>query len=366
MPKVNIQLPPELRSFSDDDKLQVIEEIRKALNVSKPKPDVHDGRSMWEPSDDSLIAQLEDGFYMELDEAARQVNAETVALLDLPDDQLQKSGKIDRFKALVKKFRDRFSALKNKFKRKSAADILQKVDDLWRQRLGTLSRLAEKYIVRSTLAARLRIEAEDHDIELPDDIVDKLPVTIKAAQKDPFPFTLWDKQEQIELVTLSPAELSAMEYAVLSAAEKINQISDSHRAGVKNLVIQSIKERWGADKLSQALFDAYSTQNRDWRRVAITELAMATNDAYIAGLQEGDEVKVPIVPGACKHCQRLLEGKTFTVSATPHEDGNKYVWAGKSNIGRTVANWWACSPLHPHCRHRWIRSFHKGGEKKND
>ncbi|WP_017814460.1 hypothetical protein [Paenibacillus shenyangensis] len=363
MPKVNIQLPPELRSFSDEEKLQVIEEIRKALKVSPTKTVEQEGRSMWDPSDDPLIAQLEDDFYAKLDTAAQQANAETVAVLDLPAEQLRKSNALDRFKAYVKKFRERLSALNHKVKRKNPAEVLQQIDDIWRKRTKPLSRLAEKYIVRSALAARLRVEAEERGIDLPEDVIDKLPVTITAAEKEPFPFTLWDKQEQIEIVALSPAEISAMEHAVLSAAEKIGQISDSHRAGVKQLVIQSMKERWGADKLSQALFDVYSIQNRDWRRVAITELAMATNDAYIAGLREGDVVKVPIVPGACKHCQRLLEGETFIVSQTPQEDGKKYVWPGKSNIGRTAANWWACVPLHPHCRHRWIRSFQKGGER---
>lgn len=126
-------------------------------------------------------------------------------------------------------------------------------------------------------------------------------------------------------------------------------------------MLQAINGRWSAQKLAQELFNAFGDQNRDWRRVAITELAMASTDAFIAGCQDGDQVWVPPVAGSCKHCQKYLEGKTFTVTTDPAKMGHNYqqemnyVWVGKTNYGRTVSTWVPCIPLHPNCRHR----FHK-------
>ncbi|CAJ1315924.1 hypothetical protein [Paenibacillus nuruki] len=368
MPTVNIKLPPELRSASLEDRQQVIDQLRKALDIPLPidPKDKVEGRSMWESSDDPLITKLEDDFYSELDEVAQEALAEVIALLDLPVDNLQKAkGDKNRIVDWINKIRRKSSALKKIFKRGSndSASMIKKIDDLLRYKFKLLDKLAEKYIVRSSLVGHLRSKVNEAlDISM----IDKLPDTLKMAIKEPFPMEIWDQQEQIEIVSLSPLEISSMEHAILSAADKVTQIADNHRAGVKQIVIQSLKERWGVNKLSQALFDVYSDQNRDWRRVAITELAMATNDAYIASLKQGDVVRVANVPGSCKHCQKILEGKTFIVSESPEADGNTHVWAGKSNVGRKAADWWACAPLHPNCRHRWIKVYNRRGGENSE
>ncbi|URJ36599.1 hypothetical protein MF625_001018 [Paenibacillus polymyxa] len=359
MSKLKIKLPAEVRTLPLQDKQQIVKSLSQTLGIPEPpavKP--QGGRSMWDPSDDPLIAKLEDNFYVELDAVAQEVIAETIVLLGLPIDDIQKSvnGK-NAIVEWVKKLRDKRGLFKKVIDRlKDSFAVIRKTDDIIRSKYKALDKLAEKYIVRSALLGRLRIEAEKANLVLTASIISKLPDTIKAAKKAPFPFEIWDGEGdgQEEFISLSPLEISSMEHSVLQAAEKIKQISDNHRAGIKQLIIQSQKERWGANKLSQALFDVYGDQNRDWRRVAITELAMSTNDAFLAGCEEGDIVQVATVPGACKHCQRLLEGRTFIVSKEPG-NGDTHVWPGKSNIGRLVTNWWACCPLHPHCRHRWFR-----------
>ncbi|MBE0335107.1 hypothetical protein [Paenibacillus sp. 23TSA30-6] len=356
MAKLKINLPPALRSFRLEDKRLVMETLSKALEL--PSHRESGGRSMWERSDDPLIAQLEDDFYSELDAETQEAIAEIVVLLGLPVDDIQKSrdGK-NAIIEWIKRLRSKRGLFKRVIERgKDSFAVIRKIDDTIRSKFKNLDKLAEKYIVRAALLGRLRIEAEKANLVLTAAIISKLPDTIKAARKDPFPFELWngEGEGQEEFISLSPLEIRSMEHSVLHTAEKITQISDKHRAGVKELVIQSQKERWGANKLSQALFDVYGDQNRDWRRVAITELAMSTNDAFLAGCQEGDIVQVATVPGTCKHCQRLLEGKTFIVSHKA-ANGDTHIWPGKSNKGRITASWWPCVPLHPHCRHRWFR-----------
>ena len=86
---------------------------------------------------------------------------------------------------------------------------------------------------------------------------------------------------------------------------------------------------------------------------------MATNNSIILGCSEGEEVFVPAIAGACKHCVSLLEGRAFKVTHQPpketYDHEMNYVWEGKSNFGRKVAAWIPCVPLHPHCRHRYHR-----------
>ncbi|AKG36097.1 hypothetical protein [Paenibacillus durus] len=357
MSKLQIKLPPAVRSFPLEDRRRIIESLSKALAVPPERP--QGGRSMWDASDDPLIAALEDAFYAELDAIGQQMLASLLVLLDLPVDELQKGpGDKNRISDLVKKMRSKGGGWRRLLKYgvvDSPLQLIRKVDQKIRDQFQKVDKLAEKYIVRSGLLGIYRSQEEKAKLTITAAMLDQLPETLKAAKKEPFPFRLWTDEKQVEMVSLSPLEYQGLEQSVVHAAEKLSQIADNHRAGAKELIIQAQKERWGAQKLSQAFFDMYGDQNRDWRRVAITELAMATNDAYLASLSPGDIIQVATVPGACPHCQRLLEGKTFIVSDKPMTDGYKYIWPGKTNIGRKVAEWWPCCPLHPHCRHRWMR-----------
>ncbi|MEC0169904.1 hypothetical protein [Paenibacillus graminis] len=357
MSKLQIKLPPAVRSFPLEDRRRIIESLSKALNIPPERP--QGGRSMWDSSDDPLIAALEDAFYSELDANGQQMIASVLVLLGLPLEVLQKGpGDKNRISDLVNKMRSKGGGWRRIFIYSvvdSPLQLIRKIDQNIRDQFQKVDKLAEKFIVRSGLLGLYRSQEENVKLTITAAMLDQLPDTLKAAKKEPFPFRLWTDENQVEMLSLSPEEYQSIEQSVVHAAEKLSQIADNHRAGVKELVIQAKKERWEAQKLSQALFDMYGDQNRDWRRVAITELAMTTNDAYLANLSPGDLIQVATVPGACPHCQRLLEGKKFTVSDKPMADGYKYIWPGKTNIGRKVAEWWPCCPLHPHCRHRWMR-----------
>jgi hypothetical protein len=152
-------------------------------------------------------------------------------------------------------------------------------------------------------------------------------------------------------------EARSVQHAASHAADKLTEISERHRAGVRQTILQAQRERWEPQKLTQELYDVYGDQNRDWRRVALTELAMAVSDAYLAGCEEGDQIVGMGAESACKYCQEYVVGKTFTVTHQIPQNNYHYdmkmMWSGKSNFGRRVAEYVPCIPMHPNCRCRW-------------
>ena len=374
---MNIVLPKTLQALSNDHKLQIVSELSKALNVKSPKASGLE-RTVWTTNDEQLLGVAEDELYEILVGPALENMAELIAALELSEEpvQLQKAFSPEYlayedqlFKALDNG-KHRLSDLINlsKTKRNAFTKFLQEgsewtkaklkqIDDIMKQKLPDYAKLAEQFAVRAAFIAKIRSHADTEMLSTVGAFVDRFPSTIKEAEHEGLVLTASELGRgrtgfEVKILPLQPQELRAVEHANLRAGDKLTEISDRHRVGVRQLVIRAQNERWGAQKLAQALFDAFGEQNRDWRRVAIPELAMASNDAFIAGCAEGTEVWIPPVEGSCDYCKKLIEGKTFIVTSDPGADPLKYIWVGKSNYGRLTKEWIPCVPLHPHCRHR--------------
>jgi hypothetical protein len=244
---------------------------------------------------------------------------------------------------------------------------LKQIDQILKQALPDYQKLSEELSVRAAFIAKIRNKADAEALDMLGAFVDNFPKTIEAAKKDGVVLTARQKAkaeakgqkgQKITILPLQPQEIRTVENASLRAAEKISEVSERHRAGIKQMVLQAVNGRWSPQQLAQALYDTFGDQNRDWRRVSVSELAMAVTDGYLAGCAEGTTVWVPPVAGACKYCIKYLEGKTFTVTHNPSKMGNtykqemNYIWVGKSNFGRTTSTYIPCVPLHPCCRHR--------------
>lgn len=125
--------------------------------------------------------------------------------------------------------------------------------------------------------------------------------------------------------------------------------------------------------LQTKLFDEFSTLNRDWRRIAVTEAGEAQTQGYIASLPLGTKVeRVEQYANACKFCKKIHGRVAEIVSPNaPDKNPETQIWAGKNNIGRSasprkrVGNvlvprteeemWQLPAGLaHPHCRGRWV------------
>lgn len=178
---------------------------------------------------------------------------------------------------------------------------------------------------------------------------------------------------------LTPLELSVLTIARQRAALHISDVTASTRSRIQGIVVDHVQaillgQRQGTTAhLKTALFDAFGTLNRDFRRIAVTEAGEAQGQGFIAATAHGQRVRrLEAYQGACDWC-RSINGKVFTVvdPAAPEKNGDTEVWVGKTNVGRSASPrkrvggelidreseelWWVASGTqHPHCRGNWI------------
>ena len=166
------------------------------------------------------------------------------------------------------------------------------------------------------------------------------------------------KDVDIKILPLTTQERNAVDIAINHAVDKVTEVDERSRSAIKQVVVRAQRERWTAEQLAQELFDLFGDQNRDWRRVAITELSYAMNDAFLAGCKRGDRIVGIGAGNACKYCKQYVIGKEFTViedvpDRLDYKTEMNHVWVGKSNYGRRVGEYMPAIPMHPNCRCRW-------------
>lgn len=168
-----------------------------------------------------------------------------------------------------------------------------------------------------------------------------------------------------------------LEYERARCSDNVQAISESTRHALKTVIMAHEQQRMlGATPPQQALqsqlFDTFATLNKDWRRIATTEVGDAAGNGMIASLEFGTKVRrIEQYKGACPFCKKI-HGMVFTVVDPAKKDKNwdTEVWVGKTNIGRsaskkkrvgdelvdrTDAEMWKvpAGTVHPHCRGTW-------------
>lgn len=400
-----LTLPKSLLDLNSKDRNEILAVLIQATQLPKTKQLPYrkgsDEHNMWERNVDPLMADAEDEFYQELatDELRRLLNL--LEGLGLPiesdvfrkalepafymwEDELVKakdSGRT-RMSDLIKKMANATREKAKQFmkwvqdgKALSKQDIT-KIDNTLYKNLPNYAKKAEDYMVRAGFIGKIRNQAERENFETLGAIIDRYPSTIQQATKEGVALTARQAQKEakakrktIRVLPLTSREVESVKHASHHAGDKITEISERHMSAVRQMVIQAKRERWSSQQLASKLFDKFGDHNRDWRRVAITELSFATNDAYLSGIEEGETVIGMGAENACKHCKQYVIGKTFEVTHNPPSEDTyhgdmKQVWAGKSNYGRRVAEYRPAIPLHPNCRCRYhrISRFYKLGE----
>lgn len=153
-----------------------------------------------------------------------------------------------------------------------------------------------------------------------------------------------------------------------SAAERISGMTDELKTEVKQTLIDGIKSRKGKQQISQDLFNRLSGTNRDFRKIADTEIQNNINNSFIeeevSNAEAGEKVyfqRIEIVDGAtCPFCKKM-NGVIAVWSETPLSndkvDGDPYatvaLWEGKDWNGQK--NYIANGAFHPYCRGIWTR-----------
>ena len=175
----------------------------------------------------------------------------------------------------------------------------------------------------------------------------------------------------------SDAAEAILEYGKARACDAVVSISESTRHRLKRVILDHEQKKLAgapvsASTLQSKLFDEFDALNRDWRRIAVTEAGEMANQGVVASLPRDSRVRrIEQYRGACPFC-RKLDGRVFRVTTAddPERDGDKDVWPGKTNVGRSASprkrvggelidrepheKWWAAAGTqHPHCRGRW-------------
>ncbi len=182
-------------------------------------------------------------------------------------------------------------------------------------------------------------------------------------------------------VSLARLNQIQMDYAQTYGAELIVDFTDQARRTVKRIVLEHAKQAAlagisptaNAKAVEQSLRDALGDMNRDWRRIALTEVGEAANQGLVASLPVGSYVRrVEMYQGACAFC-RKIDGLVVQI-VSPDQEGKDWdtqIWVGKTNVGRsasprkrvgnvlverTDSEMWkpAAGLMHPLCRGQWL------------
>lgn len=388
MPKVKIKLPPGALDLPDLHKAELVQALGRQLglnmNVTTSQHTTHDPeRSMWTPDAVPIVAELEDWFYGNLAGPTWQITNDVIGALDLPEDpapaeELEKalgeefSGWRAQARWLSKADGDGFSLgdiiRMNRDNRRKLFQYVADGGTYSREELLRLQQyistrtpdfgpLLEAYAVRSVLLGKLTAAAHRENLTLLSVLLSQLPVRLEQVRRDSTWFTLQSKgglEQELEVPPLTPAEVEAVQYAEQHAAQYVTRASDSLRHEIQGIVTHARRNRIGSQELKQKLLDNLGEANRDWRKIALTELTDAMANGYLASLPDGARVMGQGAANACPHCKRLVIGRKFTKQSMPG-DPVTTVWVGKSNVGRRAAEYWPTIPMHPHCRCRWVQ-----------
>lgn len=185
--------------------------------------------------------------------------------------------------------------------------------------------------------------------------------------------------DPLEVWTWAPVQRKVAQFARARSAAAVTRVSDGMRAALRQTIAQEVEQAeltgrpvWSS-RLQTRLQDDFAIQNRDWRRVALTESAEAMNQGFVAAQAPGQRLKrVEQYRGVCAWCAKI-DGRVVEVvdPAEPEKDGETQVWVGKTNVGRSASArkrvgdllverepeeryWIAAGSQHPNCRGRWV------------
>ena len=182
----------------------------------------------------------------------------------------------------------------------------------------------------------------------------------------------------LRVASLTPLQSAILDFAQNRAAELIADIGDATRHRLKKILLDHEEARFMGRpeatlwNLQSRMQDEFAILNRDWRRVAITEVARDANEGLLSTLAPGSKVeRIEAYPTACPWCKKI-HGRVLTVvdPAKEDKDGETEVWVGKTNVGRSASPrkrvgdelverepderyWIAAGVQHPNCRGTW-------------
>lgn len=163
--------------------------------------------------------------------------------------------------------------------------------------------------------------------------------------------------------SLTRDEMARIEIMQQSAAQRVTSVSDALRNKIQQIIIDGARDRKSKTQVSQDLFSACASMNRDMQRIADSEYQMAMNRAYIAeelhNTPEGEKIYFirheVLDDHTCAKCKKLKDKiAVWSDVLLPSEKvKDKYatyaIWEGKTDGDAPI------DIVHPWCRGSWIR-----------
>lgn len=188
----------------------------------------------------------------------------------------------------------------------------------------------------------------------------------------------WISDSVKNMKNVSGDFLSRSDYARIqimrdSAAEKITRISEDMKSDIRQVLIDGALEHKSKGQVSQMIFDKMIGHNRDFQRIADTEIQRASTNAFVKEevqkAEDGEKVyfrRVEVVDdNTCEYCKRI-NGKIAVWSDVPLSSGavkdshaELAIWEGKEWSGKKLTRIEDApvSICHPWCRGVWIRHY---------
>ncbi|MGL4982248.1 MAG: phage minor head protein [Treponemataceae bacterium] len=174
--------------------------------------------------------------------------------------------------------------------------------------------------------------------------------------------------------SLSRNDYARIEIVQQSTAQKITKVSNSMKSDIQQIFIDGIRAKKSKSQVSQALFDKMVGYNRDYQRIADTEIQNAVNTAFVReeAYKAGDKKiyfqRIEIVDdNTCAFCKKT-NGKIVAWSDVPLSTDkikDQYtdvaIWDGKEWSGKK--NEISIGVFHPYCRGSWVRWDNDGSKK---
>lgn len=170
----------------------------------------------------------------------------------------------------------------------------------------------------------------------------------------------------------SPYWVNTVTFAQQEAGNMIVGLQQKQYNQIHSVIQNAIKQRNTSGELTSELYDTFGNWNRDWRRIAETEIGNSQNNGQLITELERREPDEDYIfmqgissAEACPWCLNRIDGEVFVLLDAPPSRGETVtvdkksypaIWPGKSNYGRSRKNWWvAAGTQHPHCRCTWVR-----------
>ena len=169
--------------------------------------------------------------------------------------------------------------------------------------------------------------------------------------------------------SFSRQEQARIEIMQQSAGLKITNIDNKMRSDIQTILVDGVKNHKSKSDVAQMLFDKMTGDNRDFKRLADTEMQNAFNNGFVReevyNTPEGEKTyfqRVEVIDdNTCPFCRRM-NGKIALWSDKPLSSQNAddgiadfVIWEGKEWSGEKDD---VCTgAFHPWCRGAWLRYY---------